>query len=247
MSFLEGSLVAGRFLIEALARKGGMGEVFRARDMSTGAPVALKLLHADAERAEETERFLREARLVARLDHPGIVTIHDFGRQDGSLFFVMPLLRGAMYVAVVGVVVYDWRVLWPKPHAAPGNDASVVIDLDAAGYRLVLLGDLGEDAQERMLRATPVVAADLVKVAHHGSADQSERLYRELGSAVGLIGVGQENGYGHPTDRLLDVLRGAGTTAVRTDLSGTAVLTAEGDGVFRLWTERARADVGAEP
>ena len=164
-----------------------------------------------------------------------------------------PLTRaGAEAVEVVaghGGTIGDahWRVLWPKPHAAPGNDASVVIDLDAAGYRLVLLGDLGEDAQERMLRATPVVAADLVKVAHHGSADQSERLYRELGSAVGLIGVGQENGYGHPTDRLLDVLRGAGTTAVRTDLSGTAVLTAEGDGVFRLWTERARADVGAEP
>ncbi|WP_437751807.1 serine/threonine-protein kinase [Sorangium sp. So ce1389] len=95
MSFLEGSLVAGRFLIEALARKGGMGEVFRARDVTTGAPVALKLLHAEAERPEEAERFLREARLLSSLKHPGIVEYLAHGKaQDGRPFIAMEWLSG---------------------------------------------------------------------------------------------------------------------------------------------------------
>ena len=140
-----------------------------------------------------------------------------------------------------------WRVLWPRPGLAPGNDASVVLDIDAADYRIVLLGDLGEEAQERLLRSSEVGRADLVKVAHHGSADQSTRLYREVGAAVGIIGVGPENGYGHPTDRLLELLGSFGTAAIRSDLSGTAVLTADGDGSFRLWSERPGTDVGPRP
>lgn len=131
-----------------------------------------------------------------------------------------------------------WRVLWPRPRAAPGNDASVVIDLETPGFRAVFLGDLGEESQASMLRSVDLGHADLVKVAHHGSADQSEPLYRKLGATVGVIGVGAENGYGHPTDRLLALLARAGTSAVRTDRSGTLVLTAEPDGGFRVWSER---------
>ncbi|WP_438013804.1 protein kinase [Sorangium sp. So ce315] len=72
-----------------------MGEVFRARDVTTGAPVALKLLHADAERPEETERFLREARLLADLRHPGIVEYLAHGKaQDGRPFLAMEWLSG---------------------------------------------------------------------------------------------------------------------------------------------------------
>lgn len=140
-----------------------------------------------------------------------------------------------------------WRVVWPRPHAAPGNDASVVIDVDAPGYRGVFLGDLGEEAQLRLLRSIDLGRVDLVKVAHHGSADQSEALYRELGATVGVIGVGAENGYGHPTDRLLGILTATGTTPVRTDRSGTAVLTADGSGGFGLWAERGGAGVGGRP
>ncbi len=95
MSFLEGSLVAGRFLIETLARRGGMGEVFRARDVTTGAPVALKVLHADAAHSDETERFLREARFLSDLEHPAIVAYLAHGRaQDGRPFLAMEWLSG---------------------------------------------------------------------------------------------------------------------------------------------------------
>jgi competence protein ComEC len=139
-----------------------------------------------------------------------------------------------------------WRVLWPKRDAQPGNDASVVLDVSTPEYRGVFLGDLGEEAQARMLRSTALGRVDLVKVAHHGSADQSEQLYDELGAAVGVIGVGADNGYGHPTDRLLDLMRANGTAVVRTDRSGTALLTAD-DGGFNLWSERGSVGVAGGP
>jgi competence protein ComEC len=140
-----------------------------------------------------------------------------------------------------------WRVLWPRPGIAPGNDASVVLEVDAPGYSGVFLGDLGEEAQLRVLADGQVSRVDLVKVAHHGSADQSERLYERLGATVGIIGVGADNGYGHPTDRLLELMRATGTAVVRTDRSGTSLLVLERDG-FRLWSERAAGvGVGARP
>lgn len=139
-----------------------------------------------------------------------------------------------------------WRVLWPKPGVPPGNDASVVLEVDAPDYTGVFLGDLGEEAQSRLLAGGGVRPVDLVKVAHHGSADQSDRLYEQLRATVGIIGVGADNGYGHPTDRVLELLAASGTITIRTDRAGTSLLTADGDG-FRLWSERAADDVGARP
>jgi competence protein ComEC len=130
-----------------------------------------------------------------------------------------------------------WRVLWPPARADPGNDASVVLDLVADDYRAVFLGDLGADAQAAMLREHDLGRADVVKVAHHGSADQDPALYRELAARVGLMGVGEANGYGHPTPSLLGMLAESGTVAVRSDRSGACALVVDGDR-FALWSER---------
>ncbi len=95
MSLVEGSLVAGRFLIEGLAGKGGMGEVFRARDTSTGTTVALKLLHAQADGLEDLERFQREARVLSQLEHPGIVSYLSHGQtEDGRPYLAIEWLSG---------------------------------------------------------------------------------------------------------------------------------------------------------
>jgi beta-lactamase superfamily II metal-dependent hydrolase len=135
----------------------------------------------------------------------------------------------------------EWRVLWPPPGREPGNDASVVLDVRARESRSVFLGDLGEAAQAELLRRGRVGTVDLVKVAHHGSADQSAALYDWLGADVGVIGVGDDNGYGHPTSPTLELLEADGTAIVRTDLTGTAVLSTDDAGDIRLWTERSAA------
>ncbi|WP_367136801.1 MULTISPECIES: serine/threonine-protein kinase [Streptomyces] len=93
-------LIQGRYrLLERIGR-GGMGEVWRALDESLGRQVAVKCLKPMGPRHEPSylrvlrERFRREARVAAALQHRGITVIHDFGESDGVLFLVMELLDG---------------------------------------------------------------------------------------------------------------------------------------------------------
>jgi hypothetical protein len=84
----------GRFRVLDLVGEGAMGVVFRGRDESLDRDVALKVMRAGSADAEDKERFLREARAVARLQHPNIVTIYELGEHEGSPFIAMELLEG---------------------------------------------------------------------------------------------------------------------------------------------------------
>jgi competence protein ComEC len=135
----------------------------------------------------------------------------------------------------------DWRVLWPQADSRvmqTGNEGSVTLGVDGRGISSVFLGDLDERAQDALLATHAVAAVDVVKVAHHGSADQSESLYRVLAARLGLISVGADNDYGHPTARLLGILAATGTTPARTDIEGMLLVSADASGVLQLWTER---------
>ena len=144
-----------------------------------------------------------------------------------------------------------YSVLWPRARLGPvepGNDASVAVAFEPVArctngcLGSMFLGDLGERSQALLLAAGPLPRVDVVKVAHHGSADQSDRLYRRLRATVGVISVGADNDYGHPTDRLLDLLEGTGTRAVRTDFGGLVLLApGASPGEVRVWPERAPA------
>ncbi|PYQ67770.1 MAG: hypothetical protein DMF54_03195, partial [Acidobacteria bacterium] len=83
--------LANRYEILGELGRGGMGVVYRARDPLLNREVAVKLISSADLTAEIEERFQREAQLVAQMDHPAIVPIYDFGRDEGSLFFVMPV------------------------------------------------------------------------------------------------------------------------------------------------------------
>ncbi len=89
-----GDIVAG-YRIEALAGRGGMGEVYRAIDERLQRPVALKLLSPElAEDARLRERLVRESRLAASLDHPNVVPVYEAGEADGRLFIAMRFVDG---------------------------------------------------------------------------------------------------------------------------------------------------------
>ncbi|MGK5632362.1 protein kinase domain-containing protein, partial [Streptomyces sp. URMC 123] len=96
----ETRLIHGRYRLLDLIGRGGMGEVWRARDESLGRGVAVKCLkpmgaqHDGSFTRVLRERFRREARVAAALQHPGITVVHDFGEYDGVLYLVMELLDG---------------------------------------------------------------------------------------------------------------------------------------------------------
>lgn len=84
-----------RYEVGELVGRGGMGAVFRARDVDLDRDVALKVLAVEASAPEDAARLVHEAVLLAQLDHPGIVTVHDRGTlADGRPFYVMRLVRG---------------------------------------------------------------------------------------------------------------------------------------------------------
>jgi serine/threonine protein kinase len=93
--FLPGRLIAGRYRIIALLGKGGMGEVYRADDLTLGQAVALKFL-PDAAAHDEAllERFRNEVRIARRVSHPNVCRVYDVGEVDGQTFFTMEYVDG---------------------------------------------------------------------------------------------------------------------------------------------------------
>jgi len=90
---VSGQVIADRFSIDRLANAGGMGAVYRAVDRTTGGPVALKVLQGCSE--QTAALFAREAEVLARLCHPGIVGYVAHGRtDDGALWLSMEWLEG---------------------------------------------------------------------------------------------------------------------------------------------------------
>lgn len=85
-----------RYVLGDEIGRGGMGVVYVAHDRELGRDVALKVLAFEGDSTPLAERLAREARVLARLEHPGIVAVHDVGRlADGRPFYVMRLVRGS--------------------------------------------------------------------------------------------------------------------------------------------------------
>jgi serine/threonine-protein kinase len=92
---MVGDVLAGRYELEELVGSGGMSTVYRARDRTLDRTVALKVLALQyTDDADHIERFSREARTVASLSHPNIVTLIDRGEHDGRLFIVFEYVEG---------------------------------------------------------------------------------------------------------------------------------------------------------
>ena len=86
--------LAGRYTLERELGRGGMATVWLAQDLKHDRPVALKVLRPELAAALGPERFLREVRITARLNHPHILPLLDSGDADGFLYYVMPYVAG---------------------------------------------------------------------------------------------------------------------------------------------------------
>src|SRR5690349_6998757 len=86
--------LGGSYTLERELGRGGMATVFLARDLKHDRPVALKVLHPELAASLGPDRFLREIKLAARLQHPHILTVLDSGDVGGRLWFTMPFVEG---------------------------------------------------------------------------------------------------------------------------------------------------------
>lgn len=148
-----------------------------------------------------------------------------------------------------------WTALWPPDHrgVTPGNDASLVLDVRSGGdcetarscLSLLALGDVGADAQRSILTTTRLAPVDVVKVSHHGSSDQADELYAEARARLALIGVGEDNGYGHPADTVLQTVERAGGLTLRSDRHGLVLIGTGDDGAPWVWHERGSIELSS--
>ncbi len=134
---LESGSTFGGYRVESLIGRGGMGVVYRATDLSLERPVALKLIAPElAEDQRFRERFLREPRLAASLDHPNVIPIYEAGELDGRLYLAMRYVEGS---DLKTVLKRDGKL---KPERALPILAQVAAALDVAHRRALVHRDV---------------------------------------------------------------------------------------------------------
>ena len=90
-----GTVLSGRYRLEAKLGSGGMSTVYLARDETLDRPVAVKVMHREmSEQADQLERFRQEARAVAKLSHPNVVSVIDAGEDGGHPYIVFEYVEG---------------------------------------------------------------------------------------------------------------------------------------------------------
>lgn len=126
MNELSGQSLGGYVLEEELGR-GSMGMVYRGKQIALGREVAIKVLpHSLAQDSSYIARFIREAQIIAGLNHPNIVQIYDAGQQNGMLYFVMEYVQGP---TVGSLLQLDGSM---PQHLAAEYAAQIADALDAA-------------------------------------------------------------------------------------------------------------------
>jgi serine/threonine protein kinase len=171
----------GKYEVLAHIATGGMGAVYRARDTDTGREVALKVLMPTAA-AQPTllERFRREARAAAKLSHPNIVTIYDFGEEHGTPYLILEFVDGIdlhEYVEQKGAL---------KPSEALGFVMQACRALDHAHRN----GIIHRDIKPSNFLVTVLEGKNVLKLTDLGLAREVEgnecRVTRE-GTTVGTL------------------------------------------------------------
>src|SRR3954470_2773920 len=189
----------GRFRIEGKLGSGGMGEVYRAKDLKLGRTVALKILPADyAADASRRSRFEREARAAAALNHPNIVTVFDSGVEAGGPWIAMEYVEGRTL-----------RRLLEKGPIGPDELLDIAIPVADALARAHESGVVHRDLKPENIMITSegtpkILDFGLARVAATGT-DETQWVTEPDGGVGGTLGyLSPEQLLGKPADHRSD-------------------------------------------
>jgi competence protein ComEC len=130
------------------------------------------------------------------------------------------------------------RTLWPLPHTGlQGNNLSTVLRVEYRGRRLILTGDVEDEAERAMLAAGIKPAGDILKVAHHGSRTSSGLPFLSAVAPRWAVISCDSTVYGHPHEEAvadLSLMLGDGARILRTDREGTVGFELDGSGIRRI-------------
>jgi hypothetical protein len=187
----------GRFRLLELLGEGGMGVVFRARDEELGRDVAFKMLKTvQTYSAAQVERFQREARNAAGLRHPGIVTIHEVGREGDVLYYTMELVAGRPFNEIEADLDARVRILEKAARAVHyAHEQGVIhrdlkppnIIVDALGAPRILDFGLSRDVKSTSELSR---TGALLGTPYYMSPEQAEGRVHELDRRTDIYALG---------------------------------------------------------
>lgn len=187
----------GRYAVLEGVGTGGMAEVYRARDELLGRQVALKVLSRRLSRDRAfVERFRREAQAAANLNHPNIVSLYDYGSEDGNYYIVMEFIEGRSLDELIAA----GRIM-------PERAAEIAADVAKALERAHAAGLVHRDVKPGNVMITD---AGEVKVTDFGIvralAGDGEQTVTQTGMVIGTAAyLSPEQAQGHPVDARSDV------------------------------------------
>ncbi len=179
---LIGSVLDGKYKVDRLLGRGGMGEVYAGTHLRLERTVAIKVLHGDlSDNASFVARFAREARTAAKLEHPNAVHVYDFGSlEDGSTYLVMEFIEG----------VTLREVLRANGRLDPGTAIDLVRQAAGAVGAAHARGIVHRDLKpENMMVRQDESGKAVLKVVDFGLAKMLENTTSQLTNKSELIGT----------------------------------------------------------
>lgn len=129
------------------------------------------------------------------------------------------------------------------PMAEDLNDLSLCVRVEYGDRAFLFCGDMTEKEEKTLLQRENGLAADVLKVPHHGSGGSSHRRFLEaVNPEIAVISCGKYNDYGHPHSSVLERLAEVGAAVYRTDEQGTVTVTTDGK-ELHIFTEKTKKDV----
>ena len=120
-------------------------------------------------------------------------------------------------------------VIYSELVSGDSNNSSIVVMLEYGSFKFLFMGDAGDKVESKLISSGADLDCDVLKVGHHGSDTASTTAFlNKVSAEYGVICVGANNSYGHPTSTALNNLYAAGTTVYRTDKNGNVKFSTDG-------------------